>query len=101
MVFYVADGGGTAGSGDEYIRGVENGGGVQWTHGHSQSTGVAAAQPGVKIRYKFIYMRIIRSQMEVVMQISINANRCEPSPMQEFHPLAVAARRKKGKKSIT
>ena len=43
LVFYVADGGGTAGSSDEYIRGVENGGGVQWTHGHSQSTGVAAA----------------------------------------------------------
>lgn len=25
------------------------------------------------------------------MQISINANRCEPSPMRKFHPLAVAA----------
>ena len=31
------------------------------------------------------------------MQISINANRCEPSPMRKFHPLAVAAK-KKGKK---
>ena len=31
------------------------------------------------------------------MQISINANRCEPSPMRKFHPLAVAAE-KKGKK---
>lgn len=25
------------------------------------------------------------------MQISINANRCEPSPMRKFHPLAIAA----------
>ena len=32
--------------------------------------------------------------MEVVMQISINANRCEPSPMRKFHPLAVAAEEK-------
>ena len=31
------------------------------------------------------------------MQISINANRCEPSPMRKFHPLAVAAK-KAGKK---
>ena len=31
------------------------------------------------------------------MQISINANRCEPSPMRKFHPLAVAAK-KEGKK---
>lgn len=31
------------------------------------------------------------------MQISINANRCEPSPMRKFHPLAVAAEQK-GKK---
>ena len=31
------------------------------------------------------------------MQISINANRCEPSPMRKFHPLAVAAERE-GKK---
>lgn len=31
------------------------------------------------------------------MQISINANRCEPSPMRKFHPLAVEAE-KKGKK---
>lgn len=31
------------------------------------------------------------------MQISINANRCEPSPMRKFHPLAVAAERQ-GKK---
>ena len=31
------------------------------------------------------------------MQISINANRCEPSPMRKFHPLAVAAQ-KSGKK---
>ena len=31
------------------------------------------------------------------MQISINANRCEPSPMRKFHPLAVAAE-KEGKK---
>lgn len=31
------------------------------------------------------------------MQISINANRCEPSPMRKFHPLAVAAKQK-GKK---
>ena len=30
------------------------------------------------------------------MKISINANRCEPSPMRKFHPLAVAAK-KKGK----
>ena len=28
------------------------------------------------------------------MQISINANRCEPSPMRKFHPLAVAAEEK-------
>ncbi|MBR5125545.1 MAG: pyridoxal phosphate-dependent aminotransferase, partial [Oscillospiraceae bacterium] len=31
------------------------------------------------------------------MQISINANRCEPSPMRKFHPYAVAAE-KQGKK---
>ena len=31
------------------------------------------------------------------MKISINANRCEPSPMRKFHPLAVAAK-KKGRK---
>ena len=31
------------------------------------------------------------------MQISINANRCEPSPMRKFHPLAVQAE-KSGKK---
>ena len=31
------------------------------------------------------------------MKISINANRCEPSPMRKFHPLAVAAQ-KEGKK---
>ena len=31
------------------------------------------------------------------MQISINANRCEPSPMRKFHPLAVQAK-KEGKK---
>lgn len=31
------------------------------------------------------------------MQISINANRCEPSPMRKFHPLAVAAEQE-GKK---
>ena len=31
------------------------------------------------------------------MQISINANRCEPSPMRKFHPLALAAK-KEGKK---
>ena len=31
------------------------------------------------------------------MQISINANRCEPSPMRKFHPLAVQAE-KEGKK---
>ena len=30
------------------------------------------------------------------MRISINANRCEPSPMRKFHPLAVEAK-KKGK----
>ena len=30
------------------------------------------------------------------MQISINANRCEPSPMRKFHPLAVEAK-KQGK----
>ena len=30
------------------------------------------------------------------MQISINANRCEPSPMRKFHPLAVQAK-KEGK----
>ena len=28
------------------------------------------------------------------MKISINANRCEPSPMRKFHPLAVAAKEK-------
>ena len=27
------------------------------------------------------------------MQISINANRCEPSPMRKFHPLAVQAKK--------
>ncbi len=27
------------------------------------------------------------------MQISINANRCEPSPMRKFHPLAIQARK--------
>ena len=32
--------------------------------------------------------------MEVHMKISINANRCEPSPMRKFHPLAVAAKQK-------
>lgn len=31
------------------------------------------------------------------MQISINANRCEPSPMRKFHPMAMAAE-KAGKK---
>ena len=31
------------------------------------------------------------------MQISINANRCEPSPMRKFHPMALAAK-KAGKK---
>ena len=31
------------------------------------------------------------------MRISINANRCEPSPMRKFHPLAVEAK-KNGKK---
>ena len=31
------------------------------------------------------------------MRISINANRCEPSPMRKFHPLALAAE-KQGKK---
>ena len=31
------------------------------------------------------------------MQISINANRCEPAPMRKFHPLAVKAK-KEGKK---
>ena len=31
------------------------------------------------------------------MKVSINANRCEPSPMRKFHPLAVAAE-KQGKK---
>lgn len=31
------------------------------------------------------------------MRISINANRCEPSPMRKFHPLAVAAEQQ-GKK---
>ncbi|HAL87647.1 MAG TPA: aspartate aminotransferase [Clostridiales bacterium] len=31
------------------------------------------------------------------MQISINANRCEPSPMRKFHPLAIQAE-KEGKK---
>ena len=30
------------------------------------------------------------------MQISINANRCEPSPMRKFHPYAVQAE-KEGK----
>ena len=34
---------------------------------------------------------------EYIMQISINANRCEPSPMRKFHPLAVAAEQQ-GKK---
>ena len=28
------------------------------------------------------------------MKISINANRCEPSPMRKFHPLAVEAKQK-------
>lgn len=28
------------------------------------------------------------------MRISINANRCEPSPMRKFHPLALAAEKK-------
>lgn len=28
------------------------------------------------------------------MKISINANRCEPSPMRKFHPLAVAAQKR-------
>ena len=28
------------------------------------------------------------------MRISINANRCEPSPMRKFHPLAVEAEKK-------
>ena len=32
------------------------------------------------------------------MKISINANRCEPSPMRKFHPLAVEAK-KQGKKN--
>ena len=27
------------------------------------------------------------------MKISINANRCEPSPMRKFHPLAVKAKK--------
>ena len=31
------------------------------------------------------------------MQISINANRCEPSPMRKFHPLAVAAEQREKK----
>ena len=31
------------------------------------------------------------------MQISINANRCEPSPMRKFHPIAVEAKQR-GKK---
>ena len=31
------------------------------------------------------------------MRISINANRCEPSPMRKFHPLAVATQ-KQGKR---
>ena len=31
------------------------------------------------------------------MRVSINANRCQPSPMRKFHPLAVAAK-KQGKK---
>ena len=31
------------------------------------------------------------------MRVSINANRCQPSPMRKFHPFAVAAK-KKGKK---
>ena len=31
------------------------------------------------------------------MQISINANRCEPSPMRKFHPFAVEAKQQ-GKK---
>ena len=35
--------------------------------------------------------------MEVIMQISINANRCEPSPMRKFHPYAMKAE-KAGKK---
>ena len=30
--------------------------------------------------------------LEVHMKISINANRCEPSPMRKFHPLAVKAK---------
>ena len=31
------------------------------------------------------------------MKVSINANRCEPSPMRKFHPYAVKAE-KQGKK---
>ncbi len=31
---------------------------------------------------------------EANMRISINANRCEPSPMRKFHPLAVEAEKK-------
>ena len=34
----------------------------------------------------------LKLSMEVLMQISINANRCEPSPMRKFHPLAMKAK---------
>ena len=34
---------------------------------------------------------------EVPMRISINANRCQPSPMRKFHPIAQEAKRQ-GKK---
>ena len=30
--------------------------------------------------------------LEALMKISINANRCEPSPMRKFHPYAVKAK---------
>ena len=34
------------------------------------------------------------------MHISINANRCEPSPMRKFHPFAVAAKKKDGSGAV-
>lgn len=61
-------------------------------------TALAILTPEV-VRLTKEYQKIRRKspRVEVVMQISINANRCEPSPMRKFHPYAVEAE-KKGKK---
>ena len=37
---------------------------------------------------------------EVIMQISINANRCEPSPMRKFHPYAMDAEKVKNRTDV-